>query len=173
MADMLRPTKIRGRSERGATVVEFAVIAALVLVIVFGIVEYGLIFLQEHYVADAAREGARIGVRANNYDCYKGEPAPGFINCTSDRETKIVAAVQDYLNVLYDPDEVTVTVLSSEIDAARKLLRVSVQTPNFCPPLTVGLLQLLRSDGQVQGPSLIAFTTSMEYEDAEEYVPEP
>lgn len=165
-----------GRAERGTTVVEFAVIAALVLAIVFGILEYGLIFLQEHYVADAAREGARIGVRANNYDCYKGVRMFGVTTCTSDRETRVIAAVRDYLDVLYDAEEVTVTILSTDIDATEdggEILRVSVQTPNFCPPLTVGLLKLLRSGSDARGPTQIAFTASMEYEDHKEYIPEP
>lgn len=176
LADIIAARRASRANERGATVVEFAVIAALVLVIVFGILEYGLIFLQEHYVADAAREGARIGVRANNYDCYKGVLVPGASTCTSDRQTRVIAAVRDYLSVLYDADEVSVSIITTDTDTTRdggEILRVSVQTPNFCPPLTIGLLQILRGGSKAQGPSQIAFTASMEYEDSREYVPEP
>lgn len=166
---------MRTDHERGATAVEFAVIAALVLAIVFGILEYGLIFLQEHYVADAAREGARIGVRANNYDCYKTHTVPGAAGCTSDRAAKVRAAVVEYLDIFYTDDEVNVTVISKDIDTSQdggELLRVTVQVDNFCPPLTVGLLKLLYS-GDAPGPLRIAFTSSMEYEDHDEYFPEP
>ncbi|NIR48766.1 pilus assembly protein, partial [candidate division KSB1 bacterium] len=54
------PSK-RKAKERGATVVEFAVLAALFLIIVFGLLEFGIIFFQKHYVAGAAREGVRLG----------------------------------------------------------------------------------------------------------------
>ena len=56
------------RSQRGATVVEFALVSGVVFLIVFGILEFGLIFLQEHYVTNAAREAARVAVRANTFN---------------------------------------------------------------------------------------------------------
>ena len=160
------------RSQRGATVVEFAIVAALVLVFIFGILEYGLIFLQEHYVANAAREGARIGIRANNYNCFGGSIATGFTVCTSDRVVKTQGRVVEYLDVFYDADDLTVTVTSQDLggeDGTGKVLQVSVQAPNFVPGLVSGIMKLLRSSSNVKNPGDISFTTSMAYEDPREY----
>ena len=52
-------TKGRRRNERGAAAVEFALIAALLFTIVFGIYEFGLYFSQYEVFVSAAREGAR------------------------------------------------------------------------------------------------------------------
>jgi Flp pilus assembly protein TadG len=47
------------RSERGAAAVEFALVMPLLLLLVFGIVEFGLIMNRQITVTHAAREGAR------------------------------------------------------------------------------------------------------------------
>jgi Flp pilus assembly protein TadG len=45
--------------QRGAAAVEFALVAALLLTIVFGIFEFGRIYSELEVLASAAREGAR------------------------------------------------------------------------------------------------------------------
>jgi Flp pilus assembly protein TadG len=47
------------RSQRGAAAVEFALVMPLLLLLVFGIVEFGLIMNRQITVTHAAREGAR------------------------------------------------------------------------------------------------------------------
>lgn len=47
---------------RGAAVVEFAVVLPLLLTILFGIIEYGWIFMVRQTLQTAAREGARIAI---------------------------------------------------------------------------------------------------------------
>jgi len=47
---------------RGATLVEFAVVASVFFVIVLGIIELGRGFMVLHLLTNAAREGARTGV---------------------------------------------------------------------------------------------------------------
>ncbi|NND02184.1 MAG: hypothetical protein HKN91_05305 [Acidimicrobiia bacterium] len=46
-------------SERGANLVEFAVLAPLLLILIFGIIEFGYLFAQLNDVRHAVREGAR------------------------------------------------------------------------------------------------------------------
>ena len=53
----MRPTRTR---ERGAALVEFAVLAPLLVVLVLGIVEFGWAFGQFNDIRHAAREGARL-----------------------------------------------------------------------------------------------------------------
>ncbi len=53
---------MRWNSEKGAAVVEFAVVLPLLLVIVFGIVEFGFLMYNQAMITNAAREGARFGI---------------------------------------------------------------------------------------------------------------
>jgi len=55
--------------ERGAVAVEFAIIATLLLMLVFGIVQFGTTYSKYQVFLNAAREGARAGaVRASLAD---------------------------------------------------------------------------------------------------------
>ena len=50
------------RSERGAELIEFALIAPILIFILAGIVDFGMMFRTFEAVTNAAREGARVGV---------------------------------------------------------------------------------------------------------------
>jgi Flp pilus assembly protein TadG len=50
----------RSRDERGASVVEFALIVPLLVVLVLGIIEFGHAFQVQGTLSAAAREGARV-----------------------------------------------------------------------------------------------------------------
>jgi Flp pilus assembly protein TadG len=50
------------RDEKGGSLIEFAVIAPLLFVIVFGIIEFGLLFYDMAMITNASREGARSGI---------------------------------------------------------------------------------------------------------------
>lgn len=47
---------------RGAAVVEFAVVAPVFIMLVFGMIEYGRMVMVQQLLTNAAREGARVGV---------------------------------------------------------------------------------------------------------------
>jgi Flp pilus assembly protein TadG len=49
-------------SESGAELVEFAIVLPLLLLVLFGIVDFGMLFHRYQVVTNAAREGARIAV---------------------------------------------------------------------------------------------------------------
>ena len=51
-----------GKSERGATLIEFALIALLLFTILFGIIEFGWIFNGYITLTSAAQEGARMAI---------------------------------------------------------------------------------------------------------------
>ena len=51
-----------GKSERGATLIEFALIALLLFTILFGIIEFGWLFFGWITLTGAVREGARLAV---------------------------------------------------------------------------------------------------------------
>ncbi len=50
------------RSLRGASAVEFALIAPLLFLLLFGIIEFGLLLYNQAVITNASREGARKGV---------------------------------------------------------------------------------------------------------------
>ncbi len=76
------------RSEQGASAVEFALIAPLLLVLTFGIIEFGLLLFDKAVITNASREGARAGV-------VFSKDAEG--NPISVSDVDIRAAVKDYV----------------------------------------------------------------------------
>jgi hypothetical protein len=58
---MHRPTR-RLASERGAELIEFALVFPLLLLLMLGIVDFGFLFQRMAVITNAAREGARIAV---------------------------------------------------------------------------------------------------------------
>lgn len=51
----------RLREERGASAVEFAIVASLLFMILFGTITFGIIFNRYQGLQSSAREGARLG----------------------------------------------------------------------------------------------------------------
>jgi hypothetical protein len=79
------PALVRLKSERGAELIEFALVFPLLLLIVLGIVDFGFLFQRMEVITNAAREGARIAVlpgyavadvqaRVSNYVLTGGVP---------------------------------------------------------------------------------------------------
>jgi Flp pilus assembly protein TadG len=60
----------RGDRRRGAAVVEFAVVLPLLLTILFGIIEYGWVFMVRQTLQTAAREGCRLAVLQTTTEPY-------------------------------------------------------------------------------------------------------
>jgi Flp pilus assembly protein TadG len=53
--------RVRRNNQRGAAAVEFALIAPLLMMLVFGIIDCGMFINTKTMIANAAREGARNG----------------------------------------------------------------------------------------------------------------
>ena len=51
-------------NQKGATIVEFAIVLSLLLTLIFGITEFGLFIFNRQVITNAAREGARAGIVA-------------------------------------------------------------------------------------------------------------
>lgn len=148
---------------KGTTTVEFAVIAGLLLVILFGILEFGVIFMQHHLVDNAAREGVRIGVRANNFDRFTTLVDNATENCqaATDRGYKVDCEVRNYLQHIYGRDETKVSVSRQAVDGNERLA-VTVTVPNVFPGLLSGLVP------GFSRPAEISYTASGDYEDPAE-----
>ena len=85
---------------RGAAAVEFAVIAPMMIMLTFGLVEVGRIMLVKQTAVHASREGARIAVRP-----------------TAD-DNDVVQRVTEELNIMALSDAVIETEPASLADAA-------------------------------------------------------
>ena len=62
----MRPT---WHKEDGQDLVEYALVLPLFLLLVFGIIEFGYLFLQYNTITNAAREGARAGILPITTSC--------------------------------------------------------------------------------------------------------
>ncbi|HSK18053.1 MAG TPA: TadE/TadG family type IV pilus assembly protein [Longimicrobiales bacterium] len=60
-----RQGRMRWADDRGAAAVEFALVMPILIVILFGIIEFARIWNTKQTLTDAAREGARIAVVNN------------------------------------------------------------------------------------------------------------
>jgi Flp pilus assembly protein TadG len=60
MAMSSRPS--RWASEQGSELIEFAIVAPILMLLIAGIVDFGMLFRTYEAVTNAAREGARVGV---------------------------------------------------------------------------------------------------------------
>ncbi|MFZ0249398.1 MAG: TadE/TadG family type IV pilus assembly protein [Acidimicrobiales bacterium] len=67
----------RHRDERGAEMVEFAFVVVLLIMLLYGIVSYGLILSAQSTVTQAAEDGARAGIVATSNPAGAAEAAAG------------------------------------------------------------------------------------------------
>ena len=58
---MMKELKLK-RIQAGAEIVEFAVILPFLLLVMFGIMEFGLVFYDKALITNASREAARSGI---------------------------------------------------------------------------------------------------------------
>jgi len=59
LENLFRPCR---RDRRGTAVIEFAVVAPVFVMLVFGMIEYGRMVMVQQLLTNASREGARMGV---------------------------------------------------------------------------------------------------------------
>ncbi len=76
---------MRWKSRAGAELVEFAVVLPILMLLVFGIVDFSLALYDKAVVTNAAREGARAGI------VFRTNPATGAVNRLTAAEIQAVA----------------------------------------------------------------------------------
>jgi Flp pilus assembly protein TadG len=88
------------RDERGASAVEFAIIAPLLVLLVFGIIQFGIAFMQLQTLRGAVREGGRAAAVCNS----DTNPDPYCLTTVRDR-TQAAS-----LNMIDDAHKALITV---------------------------------------------------------------
>ena len=88
------------RSDHGAAAVEFALVVPIFLLIVFGILQYGLYFFDSNSVRQGVREAARQGVVENFADssCTSGGNSQK-LTCIANRQIGAVTANTTWVKV--------------------------------------------------------------------------
>ena len=84
-----KPTSRRIHSQEGATAVEFALIVPVLIVFVFGIIGFGLAFMQMQTIRGALREGGRAaatGASADEVQDHAYQSALGAIDSAANVE---------------------------------------------------------------------------------------
>lgn len=71
---------IATRNQRGVAALEFAIILPLLILLLFGIIEFGLLIYNQHIITNASREGARSGIVARAPALTSGELQTGIDN---------------------------------------------------------------------------------------------
>jgi Flp pilus assembly protein TadG len=101
---------MKRRDQRGASVVEFAIILPLIVWLIFGIMEIGFVLYDKNMITQASREGARAGVVFR-------------VPAVADEE--IIEVVNDYLGTSLitfgEPQTATVTVMRNGSSAGDRL----------------------------------------------------
>lgn len=76
--------------DRGGTLVEFALVAPLLFLLLFGVIEFARVGHGFNTVWTAAREGARYATTVGNDD---GDPFPNYLDCASIEEAALAKVV--------------------------------------------------------------------------------
>lgn len=155
---MKRRWQPRLGGESGAAAIEFAILLLLLLVLLFGIIEFGFLWTQSHYVAQASREGARAGARVAAVEDGELTNA-GEIQTVVDAtvttsldQLSFYAGKVDELATIDTPQLVTVEGVPS------LQVRVTVHSAEVWPPVLWGLLSLLPGGDENNGVEYLSST---------------
>jgi len=89
----------RLRSERGVAALEFAIVAQLLLLLLYGMLMYGFVFALDHNITQAAAEGARAAVsQTSNQATYAINAAKSHLNFGQDSTSDVQASVAPCAN---------------------------------------------------------------------------
>ena len=122
----MSPSVRRLRSERGAELIEMALVTPILLLLLGGIVDFGFMFRSWEVVTNAAREGARVGALPSPY------------TCTNDPNGVVKERVNAYLTAAgIDGAAVTVASEAAGVDTVYSVCRVTVNLPQPLPSLGV------------------------------------
>lgn len=138
-------------NQNGAAVIEFAVLLLLLIPLLFGIIEFGFIWAQSHYLSQATREGARAGARIATYDSDFNISNPGEVKVAV--ETSVKACLEKAPFYQDRVDKITKNITSTLVfygsSQPALSVNVTVDSAAIWPPMLWQLLTLIPSfDGQ-------------------------
>jgi Flp pilus assembly protein TadG len=90
----------RTRDDKGTTVVEFALVLPIFLLLVFGIFDFGRYFFVEHTLQYATREGMRLALVGRRLMGEDGNPMT--------REDSIIQTIRDNASLAVNPSSLSI-----------------------------------------------------------------
>ena len=112
-------------NERGASAVEFALLLPVLMLILFGIIEFGMVMYSREVLTNASREGARAGIVLQTPKLTMGQ---------------IQSVVTTYLtNTGINPSNVTVNVTGAQGVFPNNLIVSATYPYQFFAPGILGL----------------------------------
>ena len=114
------------RHTDGAAAVEFAVLLPVLIAVLFGIIDFGDLFMKDHLITNASREGARYGV-AYRVDANNNRILP------SSQTSQITSVVNNYLTGLLPSGSWTVPTPTYDAASRRLTVTVNATKPWFGP----------------------------------------
>ena len=131
---MIPIRNIKARNENGQAMVEFAIVAPILLLLVFGIIQFGIAFNHSLTLTDAVRAGARQGAVSRT--------VPGGAGAAiAATEARVRSAAQGSLSDAGDPSVLIVTVTSTFAQGSDVTVTASY-------PYTISLLGLPVKQGR-------------------------
>lgn len=137
----MRQTKKARCSERGSTLVEFAIGATLFLTVMFGVIEFGRALWVHNALSDAARRGTRYAVvhtaadsaAVKNVVVY-GDPTGGSTPLVDNLTTSNVNVTYSAFGL--NGGTATVSINNYEFKFIIPIVSTSIQMPNYSTTLT-------------------------------------
>ena len=111
--------KTRITKQQGASAVEFAIVLPLLLILMFGIIEFSILLYDKAMITNASREGARVGIVYRYVDGGPNHPDDAEISAAVDQY------IQNHLISFGSGDSAT-TIISRAGDSPGDSLTVTV-----------------------------------------------
>jgi Flp pilus assembly protein TadG len=101
-------TEFKRRPPRGATLIEFALVLPIFLILMFATIEFGRYFYVEHTLQMATREGVRLGLVGRTVADANGHAL--------DRPASIIRVIREKVRVAVNPADVSVSIYPVNAD---------------------------------------------------------
>ncbi|MDA7977304.1 MAG: pilus assembly protein [Pirellulales bacterium] len=104
------------KNRQGAAVVEFAVVAPVFFLLIFGMIEYGRMVMVQQVITNASREGARVGILDGSSASDVSTTANGYLTSSSISGATITVDPADPATAgVGDPVTVTISVPFNQV----------------------------------------------------------
>ncbi|HSB29762.1 MAG TPA: TadE family protein [Pyrinomonadaceae bacterium] len=141
---------MRRKTERGSSLVEFAIAATVFLTVLFAVVEFGRALWVHNALTDAARRGARYAVlhKSTDIDDVKKVVVYGDLTSTDPLLENLTTAnvTVSYNGFNLDGGTATVSIENYQFQMILPLVVQSIQMPNYTTTLTGESAGLIPTD---------------------------
>jgi Flp pilus assembly protein TadG len=122
----LRPCRTRSKSDRGAEIIELAMVTPIFALLIAGMFDFGFLFRNWEVVTNAAREGARLG-SLPDYTCSSTAPD------VKDRVTQYMASsgITNSASYTVNLNTTTVTTAAGTFNACRVIVELTQPLPTL------------------------------------------